>query len=43
MVTAPLLTTSDGEHTENPRRYREAQAKLRLKQREFGRVGQHRY
>ena len=34
---AHLLTTSDGEHTENPRWYREAQGKLRLKQRELAR------
>jgi len=35
---AHLLTTSDGEHTENPRWYREAQGKLRLKQRELARA-----
>ncbi|MFW5692518.1 MAG: RNA-guided endonuclease InsQ/TnpB family protein, partial [Chloroflexota bacterium] len=34
---AHLLTTSAREHTENPRWYREAQRKLRLKQRELAR------
>ncbi len=34
---ARLLTTSDGEHAENPRWYRNAQGKLRLKQRELAR------